>query len=285
MSAHEQNLSETAEAAGVASLGMYDLPWLQAANDRLWVAIRDRLRGAGLSGVPDRLDRARPLDAIWHDPSLLLGQTCGYPLRTRLDGVVRLVATPIYASPFSEGAFHRSAIVVARGAPWRSLEDLRGRVAAVNGFDSNTGMNLFRLAVAPLVQAGGGPPFFGRVVETGAHLESLKAVAQGTADVAAIDGVTYGLVQRHRPDLLDNIAVLTTTRMSPGLPFITAASASDSHVAALQAALDAVAADPTLADVRHELCLTGFERIDAAEYDRVLTYERMAERAGYPVLA
>lgn len=284
MSAREPEFSERAEAAGVASLGMYDLPWLQAANDRLWAAIRDRLRDAGLGGVPDRLDRNRPLDAIWHDPALLLGQTCGYPLRTRLDGVVRLVATPVYASPFTEGAFHRSAIVVTRGAPWRSLADLRGRVAAVNGFDSNTGMNLFRLAVAPLVEAAGGGPFFGRVIETGAHLASLAAVADGSADVAAIDGVTFGLVQRHRPDLLDTIAVLTTTRMSPGLPFVTAATASDSQVAALQAALEAVIADPALAEVRHDLCLTGIERLDPAEYDRVMTYERMAEKAGYPII-
>ncbi len=138
----------------VASLGMYDFPWLREATDAFWGLMRDGLREAGVDGVPDELERERPLREIWRDPNLLLAQTCGYPLVTELAGRVRLVATPIYDLPGCDGVLHRSFVVVRADDPARELADLRGRRCAVNGFDSNTGMNLLRAAIAPLAQDG-----------------------------------------------------------------------------------------------------------------------------------
>ncbi|WP_244655615.1 hypothetical protein [Sphingomonas sp. CFBP 13603] len=43
----------------VASLGMYDHPAQQPANDRIWSAIVRILRKRGVDGVPDVLDRTR----------------------------------------------------------------------------------------------------------------------------------------------------------------------------------------------------------------------------------
>ncbi|HEX7388528.1 MAG TPA: hypothetical protein VF286_00360, partial [Acidiphilium sp.] len=61
----------------VASLGMYDFPWLRPATDRLWAAIRDRMRMSGADAVPETLERSRALEDIWRDPNLVLAQTCG----------------------------------------------------------------------------------------------------------------------------------------------------------------------------------------------------------------
>jgi ABC-type phosphate/phosphonate transport system substrate-binding protein len=130
----------------VASLGMYDSFWLAPANDALWRAIAAQLRRAGMTDVPAALDRDRPLNTTLRDPDVLLGHTCGYPLMTSLRGRVRVVATPCFDLSGCEGAWHRSLIVVAAGSAARSLEDLRGGVAAINGPDSNTGMNLLRAA-------------------------------------------------------------------------------------------------------------------------------------------
>ncbi|MFN3646541.1 MAG: hypothetical protein ACK4S2_08505, partial [Gemmobacter sp.] len=67
-----------------ASLPMYDRPEVQAANDRLWAGIRDRLRAAGLA-APETLVRGRwPLWDHWTAPDLVLSQTCGLPYRSRL---------------------------------------------------------------------------------------------------------------------------------------------------------------------------------------------------------
>jgi ABC-type phosphate/phosphonate transport system substrate-binding protein len=262
----------------VASLGMYDLPWLAAATDALWASLRDELRRAGLGDVPDTLDRSRPLREIWQDPSLLLAQTCGYPLVTELAGTVRLVATPRYDLPGCAGARHGSVVVVREDEPAASLAAMRGRRCAINGRDSNTGMNLLRALVAPLA---GGRPFFAAVVETGGHLGSLDAVRAGRADLAAIDRVTFGLAARGAPERIAGLRALAETPATPGLPFITAAATTDAERGALRAALAAVSRRPEAA----ALAWSGLEILGADAYEPVLALEREAAALGYPVLA
>ena len=265
----------------IASLGMYDMPWLHAANDALWGGVAARLRTAGLEDVPERLDGTRPLDEIWRDPSLLLAQTCGYSLMTTLTGVVIPVAAPVYAWPGCQGATHCSFVVVPAGEPFAGLVDLRGRRAAMNGRDSNSGMNLLRHAVAPLAVDG---RFFGEVIETGSHLASLASVARHEADVAAIDCVTFGLARKHRPELVAGVRAIAETAKSPSLPFVTRADASAEELAALRDALVEAIADPELAEATAALGLVGIAPVAAADYAVVLGYEREAGDAGYPVL-
>ena len=265
----------------IASLGMYDMPWLHAANDALWAGVASRLRAAGMEDVPEALDRTRPLPDIWRDPALLFAQTCGYPLMTVLAGIVEPVAAPAFAFPGCEGATHCSVIVVAAGSPHEALAELRGRRAAMNGRDSNSGMNLLRHAVAPFSENG---RFFGEVIETGSHLASLDHVARGQANVAAIDCVTFGLVRHHRPELVVGVRVIARTANSPSLPFVTRAGASAEEIAALRGALAAAIADPDLAEAVTALGLTGVEPVRSQDYAVALGYEREAGDAGYPVL-
>lgn len=267
---------------GVASLGMYDFPPLEAANDTLWSAIAARLSVAGLKRVAFTLDRARPLDAIWRDPRLLLAQTCGYPLVTSLAGVVVPVATPVYDLPGCDGPWYRSVIVVRADEPASDLGELRGRRLAVNARDSNSGMNLVRATVAPFAVSG---RFFGAVRVTGSHLASLAAIASGEADVAGIDCVTFGLLRRHRPAALATLRVLGATAPSPGLPLVTAAARRAPERSALLDALLEVAGDPALAAARHALAITGFVPLTLADYEPVAALEREAIAARYDMLA
>jgi ABC-type phosphate/phosphonate transport system substrate-binding protein len=265
----------------VAALPMYDVAEIRWANDALWAFVSARLRTQGIPGIPDQLDRSDDLMAIWQHPGLLLAQTCGYPLVTRLTGHVRVVATPRYAVPGCSGAWHRSFILVRQEDPAATLSDLRGRICALNSWDSNSGMNLLRAAVAPRAD---GAPFFGSIIETGSHLASLAAVASGTADIAAIDCVTYAHARRWYADLTARTRILDQTPVSPGLPLITAGTATDDRIARLRRALFDAASEPALASARAPLFLDGFESLDPTVYDRVLLLERAAAQSGYPQL-
>jgi len=261
---------------------MYDLPELEAAHDALWGAIAERLQAQGVDGAPDRLTRGGLLEAVWTDPELLLGQTCGYPLVASLRGRVRVVATPRYGAPGCEGALYRSAIVVRAGDPARTLADLRGRRAAVNDLASNSGMNLLRAEIAPLANA---EPYFSAVTITGAHVASVAAVVGGEADGAAIDCVTWAHLQRLRPDATRGLRAIAWTRATPGLPLIAAGAIDDALLAALREALAEVADDPALAAVRAALLLEGFEILSESAYDPILALERDAVALGYPIIA
>lgn len=266
----------------IASLGMYDAPAVRAANDALWELIADRLAARGVADVPRRLVRDRPLDAVWSDPGLLLAQCCGYPLVTRYAGRLRYVATPRYAAPGCSGASYRSRIVVRADDPADRLADLRGRRAAINDRHSNSGMNLFRAAVAPLAN---GAAFFAAVRATGSHEASLRAIADGAADVAAIDAVSFAHLARGEPTLTARVRTIGCTDTAPGLPFVTSVATPPALVDMLRAAIDEVVRSAEAAPACAALLLAGVARLRADAYDALLRMENEAARLGYPDLA
>ena len=265
----------------IAALPMYDGAGTAEANDAIWAAIAVRLRERGVA-APERLTRGGDLASLWRSPNLLFGQTCGYPYVKDLRDSVALIATPEYDFPGCDGASHRSFVVCRANDRRLSLESFRGGVAAVNGSDSNTGMNLFRATVAP---AAGGSPFFGAVLLTGSHRASLEAVADGRADLAAIDCVSFGLMRQLEPRLAARVAIAAESPPSPGLPFIASARLPEATVAATREALFDALADPDLAEVCAALGLKGAHATTPADYERVLDVEREAQAAGYPRLA
>ena len=266
----------------VAGFPMYDFAGLQAANDAVWQVVAAALRAAGHRAVPGALDRGRTIDRLWQDPGLVLAQSCGYPLMTSLLGRVRLVATPRYRAAGCSGASWGSALVVRADDTGPDLAAFRGRRCAANQPHSNTGMNLLRAAVAELAD---GRPFFRSIAWTGSHRGSLALVAEGAADLAAIDAVTLAHLGRIEPDLVRRTRILGWTEATPGLPFITAGDTDDATIEIMRQALGRIAADPAHAWIRDTLLLDGFERVAEADYDCVLALERRAIALGYPVLA
>ena len=267
----------------VACLPMYDLPELREATDAWWSGLAAAFEAEGLTAVPGRLTRETGGGdpCHWRDPDLLLGQTCGYPLTHGLDPSLQLVATPCYGATGCDGPRYRSVFIVRHDDPAESLADLAGRRVAVNAPDSQSGCNALRAAVAPLA---GGRPFFSEAVASGGHLASLTAVAEGSADLASIDCVTYALLTRHRADLGEAVRVLALSEAAPALPYVTAAGRPESEVAALQRGLARACAEPSLASVRAALLIDGVAVLPRPAYDRIDEMERSACELGYPEL-
>ncbi len=95
---------------------------------------------------------------------------------------MQLVGVPHYSAPGCEGYEYSSALIVRRDSAFRSLADLRGKVAGFNERGSQSGYNALRHAVAPLAS---GAAFFSAVIQTGRHEASIDAVSAGTIDIAA----------------------------------------------------------------------------------------------------
>lgn len=265
----------------VAVLPMYDLPPLRAATDALWAYLSAWLRAAGEDDVPDALCRTLGHEASWQHPALLFGQACEYPLALRDGaGLIRL-ASPTYDVPGCGPGQYSSVIVVRRDEAAGELGALRGRVCAINERDSNSGMNLLRAAVAPFA---GGRCFFAAVLESGGHWLSARRVADGDADLAAIDCVTWAHLAVADPALVSRLRPLTRTAASPALPFVTAAGTPARTVTRLRAALAAAIRAPELAAARATLRLAGVEPCPEPAYATVRALERAAREQGYPVL-
>lgn len=214
----------------IASLPMYDLPPLQGANDRFWQLIRAEL-GEG----PDKLTRGGDLWEQWLSPELTLSQTCGYPYRARLHGKVTLVGTPDYALPGCPPG-HYNSVMIARS------DDLRAEFTAFEGarFAFNEPLSQSGWA-GPQVFAQAQGVRFGPLVQTGGHALSARAVADGQADIAGIDALTWALLQEHDP-VTESLREVARTAPTPVLPYITALGRNAArHFAAIEAAIETLA--------------------------------------------
>jgi ABC-type phosphate/phosphonate transport system substrate-binding protein len=265
----------------IAALPMYDFPELREAHDRLWAALAQRLQALGVSPVPRRLTRGLSHREVWAHPGLLFGQACEYPLSRFFRERLRVVATPRYGAPGCADTDYRSAIVVRADEPAEHLEDLRNRRGIANEADSNSGMNLFRAALA---RFSSGTRFFHSMRFSGSHQRSMELVATGEADVTAIDCVTLAYLQRLQPHLTLRLRVIDWTPTSPCLPFVTSQQTSESTLQALRSALAEVFADRALAPVRDTLLLEGVDLSPDPTFARVKELELEAEGWHYPVL-
>ena len=238
----------------IASLPMYDRPETAAANDRLWPLIR-----FALSEGPDNLRRDENPWDHWQSPDLLLSQTCGYPYRAKLADAVTLVATPTYDIACDAGHYF-SAFVVRIDDPRPKLEDFASARLAYNEALSQSGW------AAPQNHAALNGFQFKNVIQSGAHIASARMVAQGQADIAALDAVSWKLMQRFDP-WAKKLRVIATTTPTLGLPFITAKTRDP---APIRVAITTAISRLTSED-RDTLCLEGLTFIPREAYLAVPT--------------
>ncbi len=237
-----------------AMLGMYDMPALHPANDRLWDLIRGHL-GDG----HEQLSRDRDFWDIWHDPDLIFAQTCGMPYRTRLHGKVQLVGTPDYALTGCPPGYYCS-VFVAQHDDARDLAALTGGTFAYNEALSQSGW------AAPVTHLAGLGLAPATLHETGGHALSAQAVAEGLADYASLDALTWELLKEHS-DLAGKLREVARTDPTPALPYITA---NGRDAALVASAVRAAIADLSAED-RKALHLQGLIDIPADTYLAVPT--------------
>ena len=239
----------------IASLGMYDFGAAVAANDRLWALIRDRLRAAGID-APKALTRGEGAYwPTWEAPDLLLSQTCGYPFRARLHDRVAYVGTPDFGVEGCPPGYYRSVFVVRADDPRATLADFDGAPFAYNEALSQSGW------AGPQTHATSLGLRLPPALQTGGHRLSAHAVADGRADIAALDAVTWALLQGEDP-VTKALRVIDMTAPTPGLPYITALGGPAEAIH--QAMAGAIAA--LTARDRATLRLKGIVQIPQAAY-------------------
>ena len=252
-----------------AMISMYEMPERAAARAAWWTGLARHWRAAGLRDIPERADMPEDIYELWLAPDLFFAQTCGFPLTHRLKDRVTLVATPCYAADGCVGSTYCSMIVARRDSDVRSLDDVAGKVAAINGYDSQSGWNALRHSLI-----GEGAP--ARIVETGGHRRSAAAVREGRADVAAIDCVTYAQLQAVAPQEVAPLRVIARSASAPGLPYVTRPDIAPGDLQKLRDGLRAAIADPALVEARSALLIAGIEIVPLQAYDRLLQMEREA---------
>ncbi|TGQ39932.1 PhnD/SsuA/transferrin family substrate-binding protein [Mesorhizobium sp. M00.F.Ca.ET.220.01.1.1] len=261
----------------VAALPMYDWSEARGEVDAQWALLREAFRQRGIDAPESVVRSNRELPAVpggilddageliapdpatlppdeldfhqlWLSPALLFGQTCWGPMELGLARHVRVVAQPNYdAFEGGQGELYSSAVVMAAGggssvaSPQNAkalipIDLLRGRRFTFNNPDSMSGLiGLTR----DLEAMGESLDIFASRSESGGHRSSIVAIAEGRADIAAIDCQSWALAQRFEPAARE-VKVVGWTARRKGLPYITARTTPAPIIAAMREAVAAV---------------------------------------------
>ncbi|RME81635.1 MAG: phosphate/phosphite/phosphonate ABC transporter substrate-binding protein [Caldilineae bacterium] len=113
----------------------------------------------------------------------------------------------LLVAPKVEGEVtYRSLVLVPADSPAQSLEDLRGKRFAFTDPLSNSG----RLYITYWLRQRGESPdtFFKETIFTYSHDNSVRAVADGIVDGAAVDSLVYSYLSKEEPELARRTRVL-----------------------------------------------------------------------------
>ncbi|MFQ6553150.1 phosphate/phosphite/phosphonate ABC transporter substrate-binding protein [Aestuariibius insulae] len=196
----------------IAALPMYLRPENRAAHDTLWSLIRDNLNAGGLD-PPNTLSHDLDIWTGWTSPDLLLGQICNLPYRAKLRGKVHIVGLLDYGLPDAPPGYYYSYFVTHDPTVKDSLALVNARFVC-NETLSQSGYG------APQLWAKRHGTHFANVTETGAHAESVRALKERRADIAAIDAITWNMLERRGET--DGLHIIGQTDTSPGQSLITA---------------------------------------------------------------
>jgi ABC-type phosphate/phosphonate transport system substrate-binding protein len=254
----QTNKEGSAAPLALAQLPMYDWPEIATATDALWGAIRDAFNQRDIR-APTTLNRSLPREQVWLSKQLLLSQTCGLPLVQALANQVKVLGSFAYEGIAPAGEYH--SVIVARTDNGKDLASLQGKRAAINGADSYSGCLALKCAVAPLTPGDG---FFSEVLVTGSHRESIRAVANGSADTAAIDRINWQLA-KHHDAAAKTLDIIAHTPSRPGLPLITGGSKTQAELDLMREAL-ASAVENLDENSREVTGIRSFQPLDDAAY-------------------
>jgi phosphonate transport system substrate-binding protein len=152
---------------------------------------------------------------------------CGLPYVRRVDhpdsgnqlnsGIELLAAPVMDGTRYENRPVYFSDVVVHRDSPFQTFADLRGASWSYNEPGSQSGYNVTRYQLATLGETAG---FFGRVIGSGGHQQSLRLILAGDIDASAIDSTFLGWELAHRPEIGDQIRIIATLAPSPIPPWV-----------------------------------------------------------------
>jgi ABC-type phosphate/phosphonate transport system substrate-binding protein len=210
---------------------------------------------------------------------------CGYPWALRRDPPC-LLAAPVPSPPrYGDRPVYVSDFIVGADSAHRALPDTFGGTIAYSTEHSHSAYNAPRFHLARYVTSAK-PTLYRTVLGPFVRqMPVVEAVAEGRADVAAVDGYALDLLRRHRPELTARTRVVDTTVPAPSAPLVASPSVPAEARGRLTAALLEVDQAPDMKPTLEDALLTRFVPTRPEDFRVFLERQRAAEAAGYPKLA
>jgi phosphonate transport system substrate-binding protein len=210
--------------------------------------------------------RERLLDA----GEIQVGWICGYPYIRKVDWEqqpLELLAAPVMAHPRYGGRpIYFSDVVVHRESAFRTFADLRGANWAYNEPGSQSGYNVVRHHLTCL---GEDFSYFGRMVESGAHLRSLQMILNREVDASALDSTVLEAALLHSPSIGREIRIIESMGPNPIPPWVIRREVDPTLRDHLRSLLLAMYEDPVGAAILAMGQMRCFAQVADGDYDAI----------------
>jgi phosphonate transport system substrate-binding protein len=212
-----------------------------------------------------------------------VGFICGLQyvrMKEWLDCPVELLAAPVLEGKHYYGLpIYYSSVVVRVDRPYRSFDDLGGCVWAYNECESHAGCNVVCFS---LLEQNKGSRYFGRVVRSGSHMNSLGMVVEGKVDAAAIDSHVFEVALRRNPALAEHVRCIDLLGPSTIPPVVVTKRLDPVLKQRLRHALTTMHNDDYMADRLHEGLIERYVTISDKQYDDIRKMQKRTRGAIFP---
>ncbi|HEX2569976.1 MAG TPA: PhnD/SsuA/transferrin family substrate-binding protein [Polyangia bacterium] len=225
------------------------------------------------------------INSMLEEGALHCGFVCGLPyvmLHDREQPAARLIAAPIMKAPRYHGQpKYYSDLIVRKDSPYRTIYDLKGKTYVYNDELSNSGYNLPRYR---LLQLGLTRNFFGKLLRSGSHEESIRMVAAGEADASFVDSLVLDFDREKGYGHAREVRVIESVGPAGICPLVASAKVPADVVDKLQRELTTMHEDPEGRRILDEALLERFAIVDDKNYDDIRAMRNAAEKAGFTVI-
>jgi phosphonate transport system substrate-binding protein len=225
------------------------------------------------------------INDMLQDGTLHCGFICGMPyvlLHDRPQPVAQLVVAPIMKAPRYQGQpKYFSDLIVRKDSPYQSIQDLKGKTYVYNDELSNSGYNMPRFR---LLQLGLTHGFFGKVIRSGSHEESIRMVAAGEADASFVDSLVLDFDLEKGFGHAREVRVLESVGPAGVCPLAASSKMPAELRDRLQQTLAHMHEDPEGRKILDEALLERFAVVDDSNYDDIRAMMEAADKAGFTKL-
>ncbi|NMO14260.1 PhnD/SsuA/transferrin family substrate-binding protein [Pyxidicoccus fallax] len=216
------------------------------------------------------------------DGAVEVGFICGYPYVLKHDRpqpVVDVLAAPVMKAPrYGDRPVYFSDLIVREDSRFRRFEDLKGATLVYNEETSNSGYNMPR---SFLIERGLTKGFFGKVVRSGSHEESIRMVASGEADASFVDSLVLDYDREKHFGAAGQVRVLHSLGPEAIPPVVVSTRMAPDLRRRLAFALTHMHEDTEGRRILDEALISRFEPVEDAHYDGIRQRHALARRTGF----
>jgi phosphonate transport system substrate-binding protein len=183
----------------------------------------------------------------------------------------------LLAVPVANGkTVYHSYFIAASTSPYTSFDDFRGKKFAFTDPQSNTGA----LVPTYMLALRGETPqsYFGEVFYSHSHDNSIRAVAEGQADGAAVDSLIWEFINKIDPALTARTRIVAKSPPYGIPPVVVHPSLDAATKKRLKEILLSLHTDPKAAPLLRKIQIDRFIAGDDAMYDTVREMSRWVEK-------